>query len=301
MLKPNMPSFDDHEGARIPAGLPAVIDAHVHVFPDDIFSSIWKWFDKNAWPIRYRMTSSRIFEFLLSRGVRHIIALQYAHRPGIARQLNRYMSAKCAEYANRITGMATVFPGEKHAATILQEAFDAGLGGLKLHVHVQCFDMNADHMNHLYESCRVNAKPIVMHAGREPKSIAYRCDPHLLCSAQKLENVLKDFPDLRICVPHMGLDEIGTYRKLIEKYDNLWLDTTMAITDYFAIENKINLSTYRADRVMYGTDFPNIPYAWDRELNELKAAQLTPDALEKMCSLNAVEFFNLKPLESAPA
>ena len=32
-----------------------------------------------------------------------------------------------------------------------QEAFDSGLGGLKLHAHVQCFDMNGEHMNRLYE------------------------------------------------------------------------------------------------------------------------------------------------------
>lgn len=166
MLSPKMPSMHDPEGSKVPAGLPPVIDAHVHVFPKNIFSAVWKWFDENAWPIRYQMTTSRIFEFLLSHGVKHIIALQYAHRPGIARQLNQYMSEKCEEFAHRITGMATVFPGEDNAEKILQEAFDSGLGGLKLHAHVQCFDMNADHMNGLYDCCRINNKPVVMHVGR---------------------------------------------------------------------------------------------------------------------------------------
>ena len=133
-----------------------------------------------------------------------------------------------------------------------------------------------------------------MHVGREPKSTAYNCDPYKLCSAEKTENVLKDFPDLRICVPHLGFDETVAYKKMIEKYDNLWLDTTMVVTDYFQIEEKIDLGSYRADRIMYGSDFPNIPYAWDRELNALKKENISRDALEKISGENAADFFSLK-------
>ena len=295
MLNSNLPSFYDEESGKVPSDLPAVIDAHVHIFPSNIFSAIRKWFDENAWHIRYRLTSSEIFDFLLSHGITHIIALQYAHKPGIAHKLNQYMAEKCRKHQNRVTGMATVFPGEKNAADILQQAFDSGLGGLKLHAHVQCFHMNSDSMNGLYECCRVNGKPIVMHVGREPKSPAYRCDPYALCSAGRLERVLRDFPDLKICVPHLGFDETRAYREMAEKYDNLWLDTTMVATDYFPIEEKIDLARYRSDRIMYGSDFPNIPYAWDRELKELKAAHLSGDFLERLLSRNAVDFFGLEP------
>ncbi len=293
MLQTNMPSFDDKEDSNIPEGFPPVIDAHVHIFPQSIFSSIRKWFDKNAWHIRYQMTTSQIFDFLISHGIRHIIALQYAHKPGIAQNLNKYMSEKCKEYDTQVTGMATVFPGEKNAEKILQEAFDSGLGGLKLHAHVQCFDMNSEHMNRIYECCRINEKPIVMHVGREPKSNAYRCDPYELCNAGKLEKVLKDFPKLKICVPHLGFDETAAYRKMIEKYDNLWLDTTMVITNYFQLKEKISIAEYRCDRLMYGSDFPNIPYAWDREIKELSKKTVTREDLEKISYENAVDFFNL--------
>jgi predicted TIM-barrel fold metal-dependent hydrolase len=298
MLNPKMPSLNDKEGSKIPVGLPSVIDTHVHIFPRAISSAIWNWFDENAWHIRYQMNSSRVLDFLLSRGIKHIIALQYAHKPGIARQLNAYMAEKCKEFKNQVTGMATVFPGENNSEEILQEAFDSGLGGLKLHAHVQCFDMNCDHMNRLYECCQTNKKPIVMHVGREPKSLAYRCDPYQLCNAKNLEHIITDFPDLKICVPHLGFDEVKAYKELIEKYDTLWLDTTMVITDYFTIEEKINLSHYRSDRIMYGSDFPNIPYAWDRELKVLKKSDISYDVLEKLSHKNAIDFFDLK-LESS--
>jgi predicted TIM-barrel fold metal-dependent hydrolase len=45
---------------------------------------------------------------------------------------------------------------------------------------------------------------------------------------------------------------------------------------------------------MYGSDFPNIPYAWDRELKILKRVNISCDALEKIAYKNATEFFSLK-------
>jgi predicted TIM-barrel fold metal-dependent hydrolase len=293
MLRQNLPSINDMEGFTVPAGLPEVLDAHVHIFPHDIFSAIWQWFDNHAWHIRYQLRTSQIFDFLLSRGITHIVALQYAHKPGIAGKLNRYMARKCQKYPNRITGMATVFPGEKNAAGILHEAFAFGLRGLKLHAHVQCFDMNDDDMNPLYDICQLNNKPMIMHVGREPKSTAYHCDPYKICSAEKLESVLRNFPKLRICVPHFGFDEIPAYKKLIAKYDNLWLDTTMILSGYFFTEDAIELDSFRTDRIMYGSDFPNIPYAWDRELKRLRAAGLPQENLEWILRKSAGIFFGL--------
>ncbi len=293
MLKPNMPYMDDEEGLKVPPGLPPIIDSHVHIFPSTIFSAVWKWFDKYAWHIRYQMTSTQVMEFLLSRGIKHIIALQYAHKPGIANMLNAYMAEKMQQFPHRVTGMATVFPGEENAERILQEAFDVGLGGVKLHVHVQCFHMNDEYMDPLYDCCQHNKKPIVIHAGREPKSSEYECDPHQLCGVDMVENILKTFPKLKICVPHLGFDEVCEYKNLLDRYDNLWLDTAMVLTDYFSENCTISLDRYRADRIMYGSDFPNIPYAWDREIKALKETDISTDTLEKVTYKNAAEFFGI--------
>ena len=295
MLYANMPSFEDPEGLEVPSALPCVIDTHVHVFPFAMFTAVWRWFDDNAWRIRYRMHSSQVIHFLLSRGIRHIVALQYAHKPGIARELNLYMAEQCRAYPGRVTGLATVYPGEQDATDILQEAFTMGLQGLKLHAHVQCFDMNSEHMQPLYECCHVNNRPVVMHVGREPKSAAYRCDPHQLCSTHKLERVVREFPALKVCVPHLGLDETSAYRRLLDRYDNLWLDTTMALAGYFPLAEGVDLSGYRADRIMYGSDYPNIPYAWDRELKVLARENLTAETLARVSWKNAADFFGIAP------
>jgi len=291
MLHPDLPVFNDTEGLFIPKGLPRVIDAHVHVFPKKIFSSVWSWFDQYGWKIRYRMDTSGLLAYLLDHGVDHVVALQYAHKPGISDQLNAYMVAKCNEFKGRVTGMATVFPGEPDADKILIRAFSSGLKGVKLHAHVQCFEMNGQATDVVYDACEKAGKPIVMHVGREPKSEAYACDPYEICSADKLEAVLKNFPRLKVCVPHLGFDEIFQYRDLVERYDTLWLDTAMVLTDYFPMENRVGLDTYRADRIMYGSDFPNIPYAWDRELKSLSQRSIPDETLEWILHKSAEQFF----------
>jgi uncharacterized protein len=49
----------------------------------------------------------------------------------------------------------------------------------------------------------------------------------------------------------------------------------------------------RPDRVMYGTDFPNIPYAWDREVTQL-ARRCRDEDLEAVLGGTARDFFRLE-------
>ena len=292
LLHGPLPSLNDQEGEKIPEGLPPIIDAHVHLFPDQLFEAIWGWFSTHGWPIRYRLCSEDVLEFLFSRGISRIIGLQYAHRPGVARHLNSYMAGLCRK-ERRLTGLATVYPGEERASDILKEAFDQGLSGVKLHAHVQCFDPTSPEMRPIYEICLLENKPMVMHVGREPKSPAYECDPHELCDAERVRKVLQEFPNLKICVPHLGADEFIEYRNMLEEFDNLWIDTTMALAEYLPFENPVPIQDFRVDRIIFGTDFPNIPYAWDRELKKLLNLGLERDHLSCILSRNAREFFNI--------
>jgi len=292
-LKLPFPALNDIEDDRVPPELPKIVDAHVHVFPKLIFKAVWDWFEEHAWSIRYKLGSRDLIQYLLSRGVSHVVAMQYAHKPGIARDLNRYIAGISRSFPGRVTGMATVFPGEQESEAVLKEAFEMGLTGVKLHAHVQCFDMNSHEMDPIYDACSREGKPLVIHAGREPKSPAYKCDPYLLCSAEKLENILINYPELKICVPHLGMDEIIAYSRLIEKYDTLWLDTAMAIADFLPVGMEIQLEEMRTDRIMYGSDFPNIPYAWDREIKKLQRYSFSDEAISQILGKNAMAFFSI--------
>ena len=96
------------------------------------------------------------------------------------------------------------------------------------------------------------------------------------------------------------------------RYDNLWLDTTMSMNDYFAVNPwKRELLTGRPDRVMYGTDFPNVyanlsvhsqsdgmhlsPFSWDHELKVIKELELDKEIQAKIFHQNAERFYSISP------
>jgi predicted TIM-barrel fold metal-dependent hydrolase len=224
--------------------------------------------------------------------VKRFCALHYAHRPGMAQSLNRFV-AEAARAHPEMLPLGTVMPGEPDAREVLREALGPlGLRGIKLHCHVQQFAPDDPRLDVVYEECQAAGRTLVIHAGREPKVNGYGVDPHAICAASRLENVLQRFPRLKIVVPHLGADEYAGYLALLDRYENLWLDTTMVVADYFGAPPPIELYPARAERLLYGTDFPMLPYAWDRELRKILSSEMSPSQRKAILRGNALRLFD---------
>ncbi len=276
----------------MPPGL-TVFDAHVHLFPARIQAAIWQWFDAHAWPIRYRLHAESVVEFLLARGVTRFCALVYAHKPGLARMLNQSVFELAQAHA-AVIPLGTVLPGEPDAEAIVDHALGTlGMHGIKLHCHILRMSADDPRMDAVYARCTAHGRPVVIHAGREPASPAYGVDTRALCSAEAIGRVLTRHPRLTLVVPHLGADEWDAYAALLDLHPNLWLDTTMAIAGYFPADVPASLFPARASRLLYGTDFPNIPYAWDRELHRLLAAVPASPARDALLYGNAQRVFGV--------
>jgi predicted TIM-barrel fold metal-dependent hydrolase len=128
-----------------------------------------------------------------------------------------------------------------------------------------------------YEEASRAGVPVVLHAGREPSSASYGVDTRALCSADAVDRILARHEGLTLVVPHLGADEFFEYERLLDKHARLYLDTTMVLAGYFRFRPDPGLLARRATRLLYGTDFPNVPYAWDRELKALLAQELGDD------------------------
>jgi hypothetical protein len=286
------------DGQREPPSAPVppnleVIDAHVHLFPPRVFEAIWRWFDAHAWPVRYRLYSEQVVEFLLGRGIRRIVALHYAHKEGMARSLNRYVAELARSYPE-VVPLATVLPGEPEAREVLREALGSlGLRGVKIHCHVQRMSPDDPRLEEVYHECEAAGVPVVIHAGREPAFPAYGIDVRSLCSAERVRGVLERHPRLRVVVPHFGADEFEAYEDLLGRHENLFLDTTMYCAGFFPREPSLDLFHRHPQRILYGTDFPNIPFAWDRELRRLAAAPLDEGARRLLFAGNARRVFEI--------
>src|SRR6202048_3063422 len=114
-----------------------LIDAHVHLLPDRLIEAIRRWFDEHAWDIQYRLGVDQCIATLKAGGVERMVALPYAHKPGMAQALNAF-TLELARRHPEVVPCCTVFPGEEGAERILEEALGSGdFHGVEMQSHVQ--------------------------------------------------------------------------------------------------------------------------------------------------------------------
>ncbi|MFE3702804.1 amidohydrolase family protein, partial [Nocardia tengchongensis] len=113
-----------------------------------------------------------------------------------------------------------------------------------------------------------------------------------------IEALLRRFPRLRLIIAHMGMPEYSEFLDLAETYDGLLFDTTMNFTDFteagepFPVAELPRLRDL-GDRILFGSDFPNIPYPYGHALFALERLDLGDDWLRAVCHDNAARVFAL--------
>ena len=111
-----------------------------------------------------------------------------------------------------------------------------------------------------------------------------------------MREVLERHPTLTAVIAHMGAPEYAEFLAMAEDFERVHLDTTMAFTDFFeemAAFPRDLLPRLRGprDRVLLGSDFPNIPYPYAHQLESLERLGLGEDWLRAVCWHNAVRLF----------
>nr|MDO8088377.1 hypothetical protein [Candidatus Sigynarchaeum springense] len=129
------------------------IDAHVHGFPDRMFDAIWAYFIKNYWPINYKLHAGEIDPFLKARGAMRYTILNYAHKPGISRDMNTWTHEfGIAHPASLCFG--TIHPEDPYIVEELERALSPAqldLRGLKLQLLVTDFDPGIRALDPMYD------------------------------------------------------------------------------------------------------------------------------------------------------
>lgn len=267
-----------------------IVDAHVHLHPDKLAEAIRRWFDQHAWDIRYRAGASECVRALCANGVDKMVALPYVHKPGLARALNDF-TRRLAEDLPQVIPCCTVFPGEDADEAILEEALSDGFRGVKIHSHVMRIAPDDPKLDFVYRASARHRKPVVIHCGPEPAFEGYGIDVRAVSGANRLRRALDKHPDAIVIVPHLGFDDTDQFEAMLASYPNLYLDTTMAIAGYFPKQPDVEILRRHPDRILYGTDYPNLPYEWDRELVALRKLNLPKLDEEKILAANALRLF----------
>jgi hypothetical protein len=271
-------------------GLPGLIDVHTHFMPLNVLSKVWAFFEDGrgglgrSWPIAYRLPERERLSLLRAFGVRRFSTLLYPHRPDMAAWLNGWAADFAARTPDAVHS-ATFYP-EESASRYVAEAIEAGARLFKAHVQVGAYDPRDQLLDPVWGMLAEAHVPAVVHCGSGPS-------PGEFTGPGPISAVLARHPRLIIIVAHMGAPEYADFLDLADAYRGLHLDTTMAFTDFM---NRIAPfpAALRArligvsDRILLGSDFPNIPYPYLRQLEALARLQLGDEWLRGVCYDNAV-------------
>jgi predicted TIM-barrel fold metal-dependent hydrolase len=281
---------------RARVGLDSIIDVHTHFMPERLLAAVWAYFDAagpligRPWPITYREDEQTRVSTLRAFGVAAFTALLYPHKPGMARSLNEWGAGFAARTPDCLHS-ATFF-AEPSAAADVGRAIEQGARVFKCHLQVGDFDPNDPVLDPAWGLLAEAGVPVVTHCGSGP--VAGR-----FTGPAPIARLLARHPALRLVVAHLGMPEYGEFLALAERYPGVLLDTTMAFTPFIddggAAFPSAELPRLRdlGHRVLLGTDFPNIPYAYADALEALERPGLGADWLRAVCHDNAVELFEI--------
>jgi uncharacterized protein len=275
-------------------GLPGLIDVHVHFMPDQVMQKVWAYFDKvgpltgREWPITYRWGEQRRIDHLREMGVRAFPSLVYAHKPGMAGWLNDWSREFAAAHADVIP-TATMYP-EKTATGYVDDALRSGVRLFKVHVQVGNFDPRDPLLDGAWGLLAEAGTPVVVHAGSGPA-------PGRFTGSGPIGEVLERHPSLTMIAAHMGMPEHRHFLGFAEAYENVRVDTTMCFTDFtesdFLVERLAPRLEALRDKVLFGTDFPNIPYPYAHQIEALARLGLGDDWMRAVCWDNAAALFGV--------
>jgi predicted TIM-barrel fold metal-dependent hydrolase len=281
-------------------GLPGLFDVHVHFLPPNVQAKVYAQFDQagpkigREWPIRYRGSHEERVQLLRDLGVRRFSALPYAHRPGIAAFLNDW-AREFASGVPECLWSATFYP-EPGAAADVAHLIEGGVEVFKLHTQVGEFHLDDPLLDEAFGLVEDAGTPTVIHVGSGPVGNEFTGPEHL-------ERLLRRHPRLTAVIAHMGAPEYAEFLALAETYENTRLDTTMVFTEFFDREapypdDLLPRLADLGDRVLFGSDFPTIPYPYLEQLDGLarlagRHPGLGEDWLRRVCWHNAVQLFGL--------
>jgi predicted TIM-barrel fold metal-dependent hydrolase len=276
--------------------LPGLIDLHTHFMPENVLAKVWAYFEGGQfgyeWPIAYRLPEDDRLALLRAFGVRRFSALAYPHKPAMAAWLNSWSATFAAAHPDSLPS-ATFFP-EPDAGEYVARAIADGARIFKAHVQVGRYDPRDELLTPVWGQLAEADVPVVVHCGSGPA-------PGPFTGPGPFAEVLARHPRLTAIIAHLGAPEYREFFDLADRYPRVHLDTTMTFTDFFTAirpdrefpPGELPRLADLGDRILLGTDFPNIPYPYLHQLEALAGLGLGTPWLRAVCHDNAARLLSL--------
>lgn len=267
-----------------------IIDFHVHLFPDKMFDAIWDFFSKGyQWEVIHKFYYRECIQYLRRQGIEKIVYSNYAHREGIAEGLNEW-NLRVLEENPDLYCFAAFHPADENALASAEKILShPRVLGFKLQLLVQRFFPHDERLFSLYELVADRGKRILFHVGNGPVGNRY-------VGVDQFKKLLLRYPNMPANVAHMGAYEYQGFMDLLEDHPGIYLDTSYAFFKDFQGKGGFNLGNAplekHKDRILYGSDFPNIILPRESEIETLLEYGLSQEFYNRVFSQNGLKLIN---------
>jgi predicted TIM-barrel fold metal-dependent hydrolase len=215
---------------------------------------------------------------------------------------NDYIAAVVAADPEHFIGFASVNPafrGPAAAVAELERAVGLGLAGVKLYPMYQHWAANdRDLAFPVYRKAAELGIPVMIH-----QAGSTRIDARLeLGRPALLDDIGREFRDLRVIIAHCGLPWVDEAMFLLTKHPNFYAElsyliATLTRRDLFGFLHRLEPSFVPLEKIFFGTDYPGFlydPVKLARKLqtvnDEAAAVQLPPIGEHKLAGIMGDHF-----------
>lgn len=234
------------------------------------------------------LTSAQIIESMDRAGVQTLM-LSAWHRPGKWIIHNDTVAEMVREHPDRFAGIATVnLEKPVEASRELERAVkELGFKALRIVPWLWNRPPNDRFYFPLYVKCIELDIPFctqVGHTGPLMPSETGRPVPYL-------DEVALTFPELKIVAGHIGYPWTDEMIGLAWKHENVFIDTSAYLPRYYPQQLIHYIKTYGKDKVMFGTNFPQLSV--EKCVEQVYALDLPDEARAAFLGENARRVFKL--------
>jgi uncharacterized protein len=261
-----------------------LVDSHAHLLPDRLGAAIRRFFDQRMTPgltapaLVYPHQHLAARQALAAAGVDRCWSLPYAHKPGMAISLNRWMAETFAADPMVIPG-GTVHPDDDVEAVVREALGALGLKLLKLHCSVGRFDADDARLDPVWRHVSASGHPVVVHVGHAENgdTAADELAP--------VARVARRWPEARIVVAHCGAPAVEAALALLGETRAVYADLT-PIGWALAPITRASIAGLER-RLLFGSDTPSTGVRIEDGIAYVRALGLDPEDEAAVLGTNA--------------
>jgi predicted TIM-barrel fold metal-dependent hydrolase len=286
-----------------------VVDAHTHIFPDEVLTGREVFCGKDEWfgqlyanPRNRLIAATDLIESMDASRIDHAIVCGFPWRDaGLCDLQNDIMRSAAARFPRRLSWLGIISPGHgNRVEAVTAELLARGAAGIgELNADAQGFDLRQPGgLREAFAVCAAARKPVMLHAS-EP--VGHDYPGKGTATPEKLVAFASAFPDLPLVAAHWG-GGLPFYELMPEVRDllrNVSYDSAASTYLYDAAVFRAAIAAAGMHKVLFASDFPILRQ--DRFHHRVSSLEWTSDAERSaVMSGNAARVYGIGIQEQTP-